>query len=259
MGIFRVTRRSILVPSGASRLSLGGRWPRGAAALAGQGGHGARRAAGGRQPALGPVFPPQARARPLRLHRGEGVGVHGDAERHGGSRHHDARPPHADRYRRRLPPPSSPQRLRGNAHPDFWIPPNICARREPAAARSQERAQVPVAQRSLHPGLLQLRGRRQLGGRHRRAGSAPARGPRGPQGNCFWPGGCGGCGGSRTPRVWGQTDKGGNGTPQALRSTGRWHSPLPLHSGVTDARVTSQPPLALPAELHGGLGGTPFP
>ncbi|KAM6203868.1 peroxisomal N(1)-acetyl-spermine/spermidine oxidase isoform 4-T4 [Sarcoramphus papa] len=115
----------------------------------------------------GPPTAGAARARPLRLHRGEGVGVHGDAERRGGSRHHDARPPHADR--------------------------------EPAAARSQERAQVPVAQRSLHPGLLQLRGRRQLGGRHRRAGSAPARGPRGPQGNCFWPGGCGGRGGSRTP------------------------------------------------------------
>ena len=73
----------------------------------------------------------------------------------------------------------------------------------------------------------------------------------------FGPGDAAAVGGSRTPRVRGRTDKGGNRTPHALRSTGRWHSPLPLHSGVTDARVTSQPPLALPAELQGG-GGNPI-
>ncbi|XP_026707659.1 peroxisomal N(1)-acetyl-spermine/spermidine oxidase isoform X2 [Athene cunicularia] len=101
-----------------------------AAVLLGQGGHGEQQE-GSRQ-LSGPIFPPQARARPLRLHRREGVGVHGDPERCGGARHHDARPPHTDR--------------------------------EPVLACSQERAEVPVAQCSLHPGLLQLRGRRQLRG-----------------------------------------------------------------------------------------------
>lgn len=52
----------------------------------------------------------------------------------------------------------------GKCAPGFLDPPKICTCREPAPARSQERAQVPVAQRSLHPGLLQLRGRRQLRG-----------------------------------------------------------------------------------------------
>lgn len=49
------------------------------------------------------------------------------------------------------------------------------------------------------------------------------------------------------PRPWGQTDRGGDRAPQALRSTGRWHFPFPLYSGVTN-----QPPLALPTELHAG-------
>lgn len=59
---------------------------------------------------------------------------------------------------------TTPQIPWGNVHPDFWIPPKIHACREPAPACSQERAQVPVAQRSLHPGLLQLRGSWQLRG-----------------------------------------------------------------------------------------------
>lgn len=56
------------------------------------------------------------------------------------------------------------------------------------------------------------------------------------------------------PRAWGQMDRGGDRAPQALRSTGRWHSPFPLYSGVTN-----QPTLALPTDLHAGAGGTPFP
>lgn len=42
--------------------------------------------------------------------------------------------------------------------------PRSLIRRESQPARAQERAPVPLAQRSLHPRLLQLRGRGQLGG-----------------------------------------------------------------------------------------------
>ena len=52
---------------------------------------------------------------------------------------------------------------------------NVCVSwpREPPAPRTQEYAEVLLAQRPVHPGLIQLRGRGQLWGRHGPAGPAP--------------------------------------------------------------------------------------
>uniref|UniRef100_A0A4W2IJ02 Polyamine oxidase n=1 Tax=Bos indicus x Bos taurus TaxID=30522 RepID=A0A4W2IJ02_BOBOX len=52
---------------------------------------------------------------------------------------------------------------------------NVCVSwpREPPAPRTQEYAEVLLAQRPVHPGLIQLRGRGQLWGRHGLAGPAP--------------------------------------------------------------------------------------
>ncbi|XP_077733197.1 peroxisomal N(1)-acetyl-spermine/spermidine oxidase isoform X3 [Canis aureus] len=58
----------------------------------------------------------------------------------------------------------------------FWVLPSFEKRQAP---RAQERAALPLAQRPVHQGLLQLRGRGQHRGGHRPAGTAPARGWRG--------------------------------------------------------------------------------
>lgn len=192
------------MPCGASRPSLGDGWP--------------MTQREGVKTVLSPIFPPQARARPLRLHRREGVGVHGDAERRGGSQHHDARPPHADRYRRLL----------HLHHPN--IPGETCTWISGSPPKS-----VPAGNPHLPAPRSVLRSRWHSAPYTRGSYSYVAVGssgddidvlaqplpedPKDPRVTALGRREVQHCGGGRKPQVGRQM--GGNRVPQALRSTGR--------------------------------------